>query len=150
MIKDRGFDAIINDLLIDNVLTMGSVLVAYITAFLCYLYLQFTNPGYNSSGSFTAPILAFGFLIGLQMVTQTRGRADGSVISRLFQLRVELLLYSWRWRKIHKLCTRTFQIYIVLLFRRILRLRSQCLTAKCNTKVEEKGGLTYNMEYEGS
>jgi len=68
LIKDRGFDAIINDLLIDNVLTMGSVFVAYVTAFLAYLYLKFTNPAYNSSGGFNAPIIAFAFLIGLQMV----------------------------------------------------------------------------------
>jgi hypothetical protein len=69
LIKDRGFDAIINDLLIDNVLTMGSILISYITAFLCYLYLKYTDPAYNSSGGFSAPIIAFGFLIGLQMVT---------------------------------------------------------------------------------
>jgi len=68
LIKDRGFDAIINDLLIDNVLTMGSVFVAYVTAFLAYLYLKFTAPAYNSSGGFNAPIIAFAFLIGLQMV----------------------------------------------------------------------------------
>jgi len=68
LIKDRGFDAIINDLLIDNVLTMGSVFVAYTTAFLAYLYLKFTDPAYNSTGGFNAPIIAFGFLIGLQMV----------------------------------------------------------------------------------
>jgi hypothetical protein len=68
LFKNRGFDAIINDLLIDNVLTMGSVLIAYITAFLAYLYLKFTDPSYNSSGGFNAPIIAFGFLIGLQMV----------------------------------------------------------------------------------
>jgi Plasma-membrane choline transporter len=68
LIKDRGFDAIINDLLIDNVLTMGSILISYITAFLCYLYLKYTDPAYNSSGGFNAPIIAFGFLIGLQMV----------------------------------------------------------------------------------
>jgi hypothetical protein len=69
LIKDRGFEAIINDLLIDNVLTMGSLVIAYITAFLCYLYLKYTDPAYNSSGGFNAPIIAFGFLVGLQMVT---------------------------------------------------------------------------------
>jgi len=50
---------------------MGSVLIAYITAFLAYLYLKFTNPAYNSSGGFDAPIIAFGFLIGLQMVSDS-------------------------------------------------------------------------------
>jgi len=47
---------------------MGSLMIAYITAFLCYLYLKYTNPAYNSSGGFNAPIIAFGFLVGLQMV----------------------------------------------------------------------------------
>jgi hypothetical protein len=68
LFRDRGFDAIINDLLIDNVLTMGSVFVAYATAFLSYLYLKYTAPAYNASGGFNAPVIAFGFLVGLQMV----------------------------------------------------------------------------------
>jgi len=67
LIKDRGIDAMVNDLLIDNVLTMGSVFVAYITAFLAYLYLKYTAPVYNASGGFTVPVMAFAFLIGLQM-----------------------------------------------------------------------------------
>jgi Plasma-membrane choline transporter len=66
--KDRGWDAVVNDILIDNVLTMGSVMIAYITAFLSYLYLEYTAPAYNASGGFNAPVIAFGFLIGLQMV----------------------------------------------------------------------------------
>lgn len=37
LIKDRGIDALINDCLIDSVLTMGSLMVAYVTAFLAYL-----------------------------------------------------------------------------------------------------------------
>jgi hypothetical protein len=69
LLKDRGFDAIINDLLIDNVLTMGSILVAYATSLLAYLWLRYTNPAYNSSGGFFVPVVAFGFLIGLQMVS---------------------------------------------------------------------------------
>lgn len=41
--------------------------VALATALLAYLYLQFTDPAYNSSGSFTAVIMAFAFLIGFQI-----------------------------------------------------------------------------------
>lgn len=65
--KDRGFDALINDLLIDPVLTAGAVFVGYLSAFLAYLYLQFTNPAYNNDGAYTPVILAFSFLIGLQV-----------------------------------------------------------------------------------
>jgi len=71
MMKARGIDAIINDLLIDNILVMGSLFVAFLTAFLSYLYLKYTNPAYNLAGGFYIPIIAFGFLIGLQMVSPT-------------------------------------------------------------------------------
>jgi hypothetical protein len=127
LIKDRGFDAIINDLLIDNVLTMGSILISYITAFLCYLYLKYTDPAYNSSGGFSAPIIAFGFLIGLQMVIPPphpfpcllllgRGsRCAGLMIrqtSQLFLLKVVLRHYLLRWRRILRPSLRISQIYI--------------------------------------
>jgi hypothetical protein len=65
--KDRGMDALVNDCLIDPVLTMGSVFVGYLCAFLAYLYLEFTKPAYNTSGSFTPVVMAFAFLIGLQI-----------------------------------------------------------------------------------
>ncbi|KAK2759343.1 putative choline transporter, neither null mutation nor overexpression affects choline transport [Arachnomyces sp. PD_36] len=67
MMKDRGIDALINDCLISPVLSMGSIFVAYLCALLSYLYLQFTNPSYNNGGAFTAVIMAFAFLIGLQV-----------------------------------------------------------------------------------
>jgi len=67
MIKDRGLDALINDCLVDPVLTMGAVFVGYLCALLAYLYLQLTNPVYNRDGSFTAVVMAFSFLIGLQI-----------------------------------------------------------------------------------
>jgi hypothetical protein len=65
--KDRGVDALVNECLINPVLTMGATFVAYICAFLAYLYLEFTNPSYNSSGSYTPVVMAFSFLIGLQI-----------------------------------------------------------------------------------
>ncbi|KAL7275220.1 pH nine-sensitive protein 1 [Rhizina undulata] len=67
MMKDRGLDALVNDCLVDPVLTMGAVFVGYLCAFLAYLYLQFTNPAYNSTGGFTPVVMAFSFLIGLQV-----------------------------------------------------------------------------------
>lgn len=112
LMKDRGFDAIINDLLIDNVLTMGSILIAYISAFLAYLYLKFTNPAYNSSGGFNAPIIAFGFLVGLQMVSHFYILTDDRRILRLCQSRVVLQRYSLQWQKILRRLPRTFLICI--------------------------------------
>ncbi|KAL2818855.1 plasma-membrane choline transporter-domain-containing protein [Aspergillus granulosus] len=67
MMKDRGIDALVTDCLIGPVISMGSVFVSYVCALLAYLYLQFTNPSYNSDGDFTAVIMAFSFVIGLQI-----------------------------------------------------------------------------------
>ena len=67
MMRDRGIDALVTDCLIGPVITMGSVFVSYVCALLAYLYLQFTNPSYNSDGNFTAVIMAFSFVIGLQI-----------------------------------------------------------------------------------
>ncbi|KAI0743617.1 DUF580-domain-containing protein [Daedaleopsis nitida] len=66
LFKDRGIDAIVNDSLVGMTLTWG----AYVTGLLCslfaYLYLRFTHPDYNADGQYTAPVLLFAFLIGLQ------------------------------------------------------------------------------------
>jgi Plasma-membrane choline transporter len=67
MMKDRGIDALINDCLIGPVLTMGSLFVAYLCALLSYLYLEFTKPSYNEGRTFTPVVMAFAFLIGLQV-----------------------------------------------------------------------------------
>ncbi|TGZ82543.1 DUF580-domain-containing protein [Ascodesmis nigricans] len=67
MMKDRGFDALIADCLVDPVLTAGAVFVGYLCCLLSYLYLQFTKPEYNKDGGFTPVVMAFAFLIGLQV-----------------------------------------------------------------------------------
>jgi hypothetical protein len=67
MMRDRGIDALVNDCPIGPVITMGSVFVSYVCALLAYLYLQFTKPSYNADGNFTAVIMAFAFVIGLQI-----------------------------------------------------------------------------------
>ncbi|CZR62558.1 probable protein PNS1 [Phialocephala subalpina] len=67
MMKDRGVDALVNECLISPVLTMGAVFVAYLSSFLAYLYLSFTKPDYNEGNAFTAVVMAFAFLIGLQI-----------------------------------------------------------------------------------
>ncbi|KAK5012829.1 plasma-membrane choline transporter-domain-containing protein [Cryomyces antarcticus] len=67
VIKDRGIDALVNECLIGPVLTMGATFIAYACALLAYLYLIFTSPAYNSGGAFTPVVVAFAFLIGLQI-----------------------------------------------------------------------------------
>jgi hypothetical protein len=84
MMKDRGIDALVNDCLTGPVLTMGSLFVAYLSALLAYLYLEFTKPAYNqNSGVFTPVIMAFAFLIGLQ-ICQIFMTPIGSGIDTLF------------------------------------------------------------------
>ena len=65
--KDRGIDALVNDCLIGPVLTMGSTFVAFVCALLAYLYLEFTKPEYNANGGYTPVVMAFAFLLGLQI-----------------------------------------------------------------------------------
>ncbi|PNS16350.1 Protein pns1 [Sphaceloma murrayae] len=67
LIKDRGIDALVNECLIGPVLTMGATFVGYACALLAYLYLVFTNPEYNRDGGFTPVVVAFAFVIGLQI-----------------------------------------------------------------------------------
>ncbi|KAF2141481.1 uncharacterized protein K452DRAFT_319085 [Aplosporella prunicola CBS 121167] len=67
MIKNRGIDALVNECLIGPVLTMGATFIAYACAFLAYLYLIFTSPAYNQGGEYTPVVVAFAFLIGLQI-----------------------------------------------------------------------------------
>ena len=83
MMKDRGLDALINDCLTGPVLTMGSTFVGYVCALLAYLYLEFTNPAYNESRTYTPVIMAFSFLIGLQ-VCQIFMTPIGSGIDTIF------------------------------------------------------------------
>jgi Plasma-membrane choline transporter len=83
MMKDRGIDALINDCLTGPVLTMGSLFVAYLCALLSYLYLEFTNPAYNEGRAFTPVVMAFAFLIGLQ-VCQIFMTPIGSGVDTIF------------------------------------------------------------------
>ena len=83
MMKDRGIDALVNDCLISPVLTMGSTFVGFVCALLAFLYLQFTAPAYNDGGTFTPVILAFSFLIGLQ-VCQIFTTPLGSGVDTIF------------------------------------------------------------------
>lgn len=67
IIKARGIDALINDCLIDKVLSMGAFLIGFVAALFAYLYLKFTDPAYNSGRSYTPVLLAFSFVIGIQV-----------------------------------------------------------------------------------
>ncbi|RPA76329.1 DUF580-domain-containing protein [Ascobolus immersus RN42] len=67
MMKDRGIDALVNDSLIDPVLTAASIVIGYLCALLAFIYLEVTRPAYNNTRGYTPVAMAFGFLIGLQI-----------------------------------------------------------------------------------
>ncbi|QRV96702.1 Plasma-membrane choline transporter [Ceratobasidium sp. AG-Ba] len=66
LFKDRGIDALINDSLTGMAMTWGAYLVGLLSSLFAYLYLRLTNPAYNTDGQYTAPVLLFAFVIGLQ------------------------------------------------------------------------------------
>lgn len=67
MLREKGFDALINDNLINIALGLYAMFTSYMAALFAFLYLRFTDPGYNSSGGFNAPLIAFSFVIALQI-----------------------------------------------------------------------------------
>lgn len=67
LIRFKGMDALINDCFINTSLSLYSLFVGYIVALLAYFYLKFTDPSYNSDGTFYAPVVAFSFLISGQI-----------------------------------------------------------------------------------
>lgn len=67
LIKDRGIDALINECLVGPVLSMGCLFVAVVCALISYIYLEVTDPPYNEGGKFTAVVVVYAFLIGMQI-----------------------------------------------------------------------------------
>jgi len=67
IIKNYSINALVNKCLIRPVLIIGAIFIAYTCALLAYLYLIFTSPAYNSDGTYTLVVIAFAFLIGLQI-----------------------------------------------------------------------------------
>ncbi|KAF8210279.1 plasma-membrane choline transporter-domain-containing protein [Mycena galopus ATCC 62051] len=66
LLQDRGISAIVNDSLVGMTLTWGAYGVGLLSSLFGYLYLRITAPSYNADGNYTAPVLLFAFLIGLQ------------------------------------------------------------------------------------
>ncbi|OBT88202.1 hypothetical protein VE02_02444 [Pseudogymnoascus sp. 03VT05] len=65
MMKDRGIDALVNECLINPVLSMGSVFVGYVCVLMSYLYLRYGNVVVDTN--YYAVIMAYSFLVGLQI-----------------------------------------------------------------------------------
>lgn len=67
LMRQKGMDALANECLVGTALGFYALFNGYITALFSYLYLRFTKPEYNSSGGFYVPIIAFSFLIAIQI-----------------------------------------------------------------------------------
>lgn len=67
MIKDRGIDALVNECLIGPVFSIGAMFVGYACALCAYVFLRITNKNDTGSNGFTPVVIAFAFLIGLQI-----------------------------------------------------------------------------------
>ncbi|KAG8917119.1 putative choline transporter, neither null mutation nor overexpression affects choline transport, partial [Tulasnella sp. 418] len=66
LFKDRGIDALVNDSLVGVALTFGAYIAGLLSGLFAYIYLRYTQPDYNNDGQYTAPVLLFAFLIGIQ------------------------------------------------------------------------------------
>ncbi|QPG73491.1 hypothetical protein FOA43_000802 [Brettanomyces nanus] len=65
--KYKGFDALMNDCIIDTALGIYCFFAGFLAAFTSYMYLRKTKPAYNTDGSYYAPIVAFSFVIAMQV-----------------------------------------------------------------------------------
>ncbi|KAJ7581593.1 plasma-membrane choline transporter-domain-containing protein [Mycena floridula] len=82
LFKVRGIDAVVNDSLVGTS-DWGGYIVGLLSSLFSYLYLRFTSPAYNAAGQYTAPILLFAFLIGLQC-SLTLSSAINAGVSTIF------------------------------------------------------------------
>lgn len=66
LFRDRGIDTLVNDSLVGITLMFGAYVIGLLCSLFAYLYLRLTHPSYNTDGQYTAPVVLFAFLIGLQ------------------------------------------------------------------------------------
>ncbi|EER40325.1 conserved hypothetical protein [Histoplasma capsulatum var. duboisii H88] len=67
MMEHHGIDALVNDSIAATTITLGSLFVAYLCAFVAYVELGYTTPDFNRTGRFTPAIMAYAFLCGFQI-----------------------------------------------------------------------------------
>ncbi|KAI8867657.1 DUF580-domain-containing protein [Ramicandelaber brevisporus] len=67
MLQDRGIEAIINDCLIGNVLSMGGLIIGVAGGAAAYGILAGINPLFNQSGDYTWTVIILGFIAAADM-----------------------------------------------------------------------------------
>lgn len=83
MFRQKGMDALINDNLLNIALGFYCTFCSYMTTLFAFLFLRFTNPNYNYRGDFNAPLMAFSFVIALQ-ITNIAGETIRSGAATFF------------------------------------------------------------------
>ncbi|KAI0305768.1 DUF580-domain-containing protein [Multifurca ochricompacta] len=83
LFQDRGIDALVNDSLVSITLTWGAYAVGMLCSLFGFLYLRYTHPSYNDQGQYTAPVVLFSFVIGVQLQL-TLGAAIEAGVSTIF------------------------------------------------------------------
>ncbi|CAH02692.1 Pns1p [Kluyveromyces lactis] len=74
MLREKGIDALINDNLVNVALSFFTLFTCYITTLFAYLYLRYTDPNYNDNNNFTPALMAFAFVIAMEIcnvITET-------------------------------------------------------------------------------
>lgn len=79
LMKRKGMDALVNDSIINTALNFFALFMGYLTALFTWLYLRYTKPAYNSDGSYNAPLIAFAFLISMQITRVSLSVIDSGV-----------------------------------------------------------------------
>ncbi|CAG8572736.1 7127_t:CDS:2 [Ambispora gerdemannii] len=86
LIKDRGVEAIINDNLIGNVLTMGAIFIGAICGLFGYAYISIVKPDFNDGGRYTIFLVIICFLLGFMMTVVVTDAIDSGVTTTFVAL----------------------------------------------------------------
>ncbi|CAG8490117.1 5826_t:CDS:2 [Ambispora leptoticha] len=86
LIKDRGIEAVINDNLIGNVLTMGAIFIGVLCGLFGYAYLVIVKPDFNINGQNTLFLVLICFLLGLMMTIVVTDAIDSGVTTTFVAL----------------------------------------------------------------
>lgn len=67
LLADKGVNVVIDDNLINFALGLHTMFASYIASLFTFLYLRFTKPAYNATGAYHPPLVAYSFLIAMQI-----------------------------------------------------------------------------------
>ncbi|KAL5506999.1 PNS1 [Sanghuangporus vaninii] len=108
LFKDRGIDALVNDSLVSMTMTWGAYVVGLLSSLFAYLYLRYTHPSYNSEGQYTAPVLLFAFLIGLQLSLTLSSAIEAGVSTIFVGLGEDPQILAYRAPELFEMIRRTY------------------------------------------